>query len=158
AQMLHELGLRSGELLALKTTDFDFQGQHVVIERRHNDPEDPRDYQPVAKTSDRLLPISDELASLTTDYIVRHRRKLPRARQHAHLLVSTRDSRAGKAGDQMSRQALQKVIAALSSQMPDGSQHVHPHILRHNAATRMARFLYERGDSEARIEDALNAK
>jgi integrase len=158
AQMLHDLGLRAGELLALKATDFDFASQEVVVERRHNDPEDPRANQPVAKTDDRRLPISDDLASLVIDYIANHRKKLPRARYHAHLLVSTRNSRAGKAGEQMSRQALAKVIGALSRKMPDGSQHVHPHILRHNAASRMASYLYERGDSEAKIEDSLNAK
>lgn len=40
--MLNDLGLRAGELLAIKVTDIDFQAQEIVIERRHHDHEEPR--------------------------------------------------------------------------------------------------------------------
>lgn len=156
--LLNELGIRPGELLGLETSDFDFASQEVVIERRHNDPNDPRPNQPVAKTDDRRLPMSDGLARLVLDYITKHRRKVPRARLHSRLLISTRGSRTGKAGDPLSPQGLAKVVTALSRKMPVGSEHVHPHLQRHNAATRMARSMYARGVSEPEIEMTLNAK
>lgn len=156
--MLDELGLRAGELLATKVTDIDFQAQEIIIERRHHDPEDPRQNQPVVKTLDRRLPMSDELTSVLTEYVLKQRRQLPRALLHPMLLVSARSSRSGKTGDPLSRQALSAVTSTLSAKLPQGSQHVHPHLLRHNAATRMYRQLSGQGVSEARIAQLLEWK
>ena len=158
ARLLNDLGLRSGELLGLTISDFDFTLQTVTIARRHNDPNDPRARQPVAKTADRVIPISEELSKLTHEYIINHRRFIHRARYHQHLLVSVRNSRFGKAGDPLSAKSLAKVMSILSGRLPRNSMRVHPHILRHNAASNLARFLYDRGDTEAQIEDTLNAK
>ncbi|WP_177175875.1 site-specific integrase [Sphingopyxis sp. YR583] len=156
--MLNELGLRAGELLAIKVPDIDFQAQEIVIERRHHDHEDPRQYQPVVKTLDRRLPLSDELASRLSCYVLSDRRQFHRARHHPMLFVSTRGSRSGRAGDPISRQALTKVTSALSAKLPRGCQHVHPHIFRHNAATRFYRQLREQDIPEERIERLLEAK
>lgn len=156
--MLNELGLRAGELLAIKVTDIDFHAQEIVIERRHHDDEDPRQYQPVVKTLDRRLPLSDELTSRLHHYVLSGRRQFPRARQHPMLFVSTRGSRSGRAGEPMSRQTLATVTSALSEKLPRGSQHVHPHRLRHNAASRFYRQLREQEIPEDRIERLLEAK
>ena len=156
--MLNELGLRAGELLAIKVTDIDFQAQEIVIERRHHDPEDPRQNQPVVKTLDRRLPLSDGLTSRLNDYVLSDRRAVRRARQHPMLFVSTRGSRWGRVGDPMSRQALAKVTSNLSAKLPQTFQHVHPHLFRHNAATRFYKQLCEQNIPDARIEKLLEAK
>lgn len=156
--MLDELGIRVGELLTIKVTDIDLQAQEVVIPRRHNDPEDPRPIQPVAKTLDRRLALSDELTLIISSYILKERRTYPAARRHPFLLVSTRASRAGKAGDPLSQQAVWKMISKLSDEMPDGSKRVHPHLLRHNAVSRMYGHLLAQGASESHMEQLLSWK
>ena len=156
--LLDELGIRAGELLAVKVSEIDFQAQEIVIPRRHNDPEDPRANQPVAKTLDRRLAMSDELTLVLTSYVLEDRHQYPEARRHPFLLVSARKSRAGKVGAPLSRQAVSKLIAALSDQMPDGSKRVYPHRLRHNSATRFFRDLHQRGTPEKRIEQLLSWK
>lgn len=60
-RLLVDFGIRAGELLALKTDDFDFQKSEVVIQRRPDDPADPRVQQPLVKTCDRRLPVADGL-------------------------------------------------------------------------------------------------
>lgn len=156
--MLDELGIRAGELLSVKITDIDLQAQEVVIPRRHNDPADPRPSQPVAKTLDRRLPMSDELTLILSNYILKDRRKYPAARRHPFLLVSTRSSRAGEAGAPLSLKATWKVISTLSDGMPDGSKRIHPHLLRHNAVSRFYGHLSEQGTSEALMEYLLSWK
>ncbi len=156
--MLDELGIRAGELLAIKVTDIEFHAQEIVIPRRHNDPEDPRPVQPVAKTLDRRLGLSDELTFMLSSYILKERLKYPAARRHPFLLVSTRNSRAGKAGDPLSRQAVWKLISTLSDEMPDRSKRVHPHLLRHNAVSRLYAHLLAQGASEPVMEQLLSWK
>lgn len=156
--LLDELGIRVGELLAIKVTDIDLQAQEMVIPRRHNDPEDPRPIQPVAKTIDRRLALSDELTLIISSYILKERRTYPAARRHPFLLVSSRGSRAGKAGHPLSRQAVWKLIFTLSGEMPDGSRRVHPHLLRHNAVSRLYGHLSAQGASEPLMEQLLSWK
>jgi len=55
--LLLKLGIRAGELLALRVTDFDLQRNEVLVARRPDDEADKRRHQPTAKTCDRLLPI-----------------------------------------------------------------------------------------------------
>jgi integrase len=54
--LLYCLGLRAGELLALRVSDFDFGNNTVLVARRHDNPNDPRTHQPVVKTIDRRIP------------------------------------------------------------------------------------------------------
>ncbi len=149
--MLDELGIRAGELLSVKITDIDLQVQEIVIPRRHNDPEDSRPFQPVAKTLDRRLPLSDELTLMLSNYILKERRNYSAARRHPFLFVSTKSSRAGKAGAPLSLKAVWKVISTLSDGMPDGSKRIHPHLLRHNAVSRFYGHLSEQGVSRQRL-------
>lgn len=86
--LLSELGIRAGELLALKVQDFDLQANEVVIARRHDDPEDPRPAQPVAKTLDRRLPLSPALSKAVYEYVLHDRGKFRRAKRHDFLIVT----------------------------------------------------------------------
>lgn len=78
--MLFELGIRCGELLNIKIGDIDFQKQRLHIIRRADEKSDPRLIQPLVKTLDRVLPISGELISELTHYIIYDRKIFTRGK------------------------------------------------------------------------------
>lgn len=158
AELLNDLGLRSGELLGLWVEDIDFQAQELVVRRRINKPKERRAQEPQAKTGDRRIALDEHLVELLFKYITKHRNTLPRARRHPNLLVAFRSSRRGKAGDRLSQSALQKVIAIAASKMPPGSVAVHPHLLRHNSATKTAKGMACENVPEAKADQILSWK
>ena len=156
AMMLDELGTRVGELLTIKVTDIDLQAQEMLIPRRHNEPKCPRPIQPLAKTLDRRLALSDELTLIISSNNLKERRTYPAACRHPFLPIWTRASRAGKAGNPLPQKVVWKMISSLSDGMPDGSKRVHPHLLRHDAVSRMYRHLLAQGASEPQMEQLLS--
>ncbi|MCA8277333.1 site-specific integrase [Burkholderia sp. AU30280] len=116
-------GVRRGELLGVKVNDVNFRANEVFIARRPDDPSDPRVHQPNAKTADRLLPISDDLARRTRHYILEERRGFPEARRHAFLFVAN-------GGAPLSLRGLNKIFEVLSAKHPE-LMGVFPHLFRH---------------------------
>ena len=147
-RLLVDLGIRAGELLALKTDDFDFQKNEVVIQRRPDDPADPRAQQPLVKTCDRRLPVADGLMKLVYAYIMGPRRSFQRARRHKFLLVVHRNG--PHTGKPLSAKGLAKVFQGLRrlADLPS----LTPHVLRHTANERFSELMDEDGVSEAREE------
>jgi integrase len=88
-RLLYELGLRRGELLALRLEDFNVRECRLSIVRRPDDRRDPRRRQPVAKTEERVLELDPELAAAVSDYILRVRAENPSARRHGYVFVDT---------------------------------------------------------------------
>ncbi|SOE57669.1 Site-specific recombinase XerD [Burkholderia sp. YR290] len=117
------LGVRRGELLGVKVNDVNFRANEVFIARRADDPSDSRVHQPNAKTADRLLPISDDLARRTRHYILEERRRFPEARRHAFLFVAN-------GGAPLSLRGLNKIFEVLSAKHPE-LMGVFPHLFRH---------------------------
>ncbi|MFY4698335.1 tyrosine-type recombinase/integrase [Burkholderia glumae] len=117
------LGVRRGELLGVKVNDVNFRANEVLVARRADDPSDPRVHQPNAKTADRLLPISDDLARRTRNYILEERRRFPAARKHAFLFVAN-------GGAPLSLRGLNKVFGVLSAKHPE-LMGIFPHLFRH---------------------------
>lgn len=147
---LLNLGVRAGELLSLKVSDFDLQANTVRIDRRHGDSSDPRKNQPVVKTLDRLLPITDDLAGQLTRYVMKERHSLMPARRHPFLLVT---HKAGPfLGKPMSYKALAKLFTKLRSAAGGLLDGVSPHSLRHTANERMSEQMDAAGVSPAREE------
>ncbi|WGU38234.1 tyrosine-type recombinase/integrase [Phenylobacterium sp. NIBR 498073] len=68
--LLLQLGLRRGELLALRVEDIDLQRGQVRLIRRPDDKRDSRKRQPVLKTQGRLLDLRSDLADLVSTYIL----------------------------------------------------------------------------------------
>ncbi|MGO4307462.1 site-specific integrase [Cupriavidus sp. RAF12] len=126
--LLSELGMRAGELLALKVQDFDLQANEVIIARRHDDPEDPRPHQPVAKTLDRRLPLSPALSKAVYEYVLHDRSRLRRAKRHDFLIVTHQPG--PHEGSPMSIKGLEKVFALLRRAEPSLID-LTPHVLRH---------------------------
>ncbi len=65
-----QLGLRKGEMLKLKMSDLPRGLDRVIAIRRHpDDPRDSRRHEPNVKTSERLLPLTDDLLAATKLYL-----------------------------------------------------------------------------------------
>ena len=121
--LLH-LGIRRGEFLGIQVSDIDFQRNTVTLERRADDSSDPRLDEPNTKTYSRLLPLSDEMASLARNYILKFRSQIKGARRHNYLLV------ADGTGAPLGKAAFFEVFRELREKLPVGVK-VHPHLFRH---------------------------
>lgn len=118
------LGLRRGELLGVDIRLINFRSNEVVVARRADDKHDPRVAQPNAKTLDRVLPLNDDLAKRTQNYIINFRRKFPVAKKHPFLLVAN-------GGRPLGIRALNKIFEVLRERCPDLPDELKPHVLRH---------------------------
>jgi integrase len=118
-------GLRRGELLGLRIRLIDFRKNMAAIMRRPDDKHDPRKYQPNTKTRQRSIGISEELAYLTHQHIVKLRSKIKGAQKHDFLFV------AEDTGRPLSLAALSKVFRTLREKHPGVSETISSHILRH---------------------------
>ena len=124
--LLWATGIRRGELLALEASDFTPKpnGAKLRILRRPDNPRDRRARQPAVKTLGRDITVHDGLAALLQEYILEDRRKLPGARKHPFLFVSSAD------GAPLSLSGVNKLFRAL--QAVDGLPgDLSPHVLRH---------------------------
>lgn len=149
-RLLLDLGTRAGELLALKVSDFDFLTNTVIVARRHDDLEDPRVNQPVAKTLDRRIPLSNSLASLVRAYVMSDRHMAARARQHPFLLVV--HQHGPLLGAPLNAQGLGKMFRTLRSVAPEILAGLSPHTLRYTANDRLSARMDEDGTSIAEEE------
>jgi integrase len=148
--LLYHLGIRAGELLALRTSDFDFQQNTVLIARRHDNPDDPRTYQPVVKTADRRIPLASSLINLVSDYVLRERRKIPKSKLHDFLFI-THQSGAFK-GQPLSIKGLNKVFLTIQRAEPESLGNLTPHLLRHTANDRFSELMDKRNATPAEEE------
>jgi integrase len=121
--LLH-LGIRRGEFLGIRISDVDFQRNEVTIHRRADDAEYPKADEPNTKTYARLLPLSDEMASLARNYILKHRGQLKGARKHKYLLV------ASGTGAPLGKAAFAKIFLGIRGKLDNGAK-VHAHLFRH---------------------------
>lgn len=137
-----DLGLRRGELLGVKIPNINFQGNEVLIERRADDPEDPRINQPNTKTYDRLLALSDELTRLTHRYITGHRRANEGSRRHTFLFVAV------ATGAPLTLSSLNKVFVVLRRKCSDLPDDLSPHVFRHTWNDQFSEIMDQQGVSE----------
>jgi len=120
------LGLRRGELLGIRISDIDFRANQVLIARRADDKNDPRRNQPNTKTNDRIVPLGDDLARRTREYIFGARRAFADARKkHDFVIV------ANGRGRPLTLIALNKIFDALRRKCPELPSALGPHLLRH---------------------------
>lgn len=144
---LFSLGIRSGELLALRVSDFDFQKNEVLIARRHDDQADPRARQPVAKTCDRLLPMTEALSRKVSEYIMGDRRSFRAARRHDFLLVT--HGAGPYQGSPLSAKGLGKVFAVIKTVDSEALRDLSLHVLRHTANDQFSELMDEKQVREA---------
>ncbi len=121
-QWLYRLGIRRGELLAVRVSDMKGVSSDVTIERRPDSADDPRIRQPLVKTKGRSLPMAS-LFQPTQKYILEIRAELPEATKHPFLFVDVRIGRP------LSHSGLTKVFDDLSEAL---GFNVAAHLLRHS--------------------------
>ncbi|EOB6444779.1 tyrosine-type recombinase/integrase [Escherichia coli] len=142
--LLLNLGLRAGELLNLKIDDFDLRDNTLSVVRRHDSKEDGRSYQPLVKTGERVIPLSDELAREIFDYISNSREKMTKRKKHNFLFVAHCTGK--NAGDPLSISAYEKVISTLKRASPE-LYNLSGHRLRHSW-----NYMYSKGIEGAELE------
>lgn len=142
----YRLGLRRGELLGVKIEDVDFRKGEVLIRRRADDQDDPRQNQPNAKTRDRILPLPTDLLGLTETFIMKHRRNIPGARKNSFLFVADRTGRP------LSMSAMTKLIAELRNQHPEVSSDLTWHTFRFTWNDHFSELMDQNGVTEEREE------
>lgn len=147
--ILYQTGIRLGELLSIKISDLNFQENTLLIARRHDDVDDPRVKQPVAKTLDRLLPLSRGLSQRIHDYILRHRSLVKGANRHEFLFVTYKSG--PHCGTPLSTSAVYRIINRVTSNI-DRLSELTPHILRHTWNDRFSDKADEQGLDQAEEE------
>ena len=123
--LLLDLGVRQGELLALRVEDVDFRQGQLRLVRRPDDPLDPRVQQPVLKTRGRLLDLRVSVLSMLESYVFGVRGMTAEARRHGQLFVSTRT------GAPLSASSVVKIFHKLR-ELPGVPQRITCHVLRHD--------------------------
>lgn len=127
--LLLNCGLRAGELLNLKVNDFNPRGYTLNIFRRHDCIEDRRLNQPLVKTGEREIPLSDELAMEILDYINSYRNKYTKKKKHDFLFVT--HSSCKTTGEPLSVSAYEKIISTIKKSSPV-LKNLSGHKLRHS--------------------------
>lgn len=123
-----ELGIRGGELLNIRVSDCNFSNNTLLIARRADQVDDPRKYQPLVKTRERKLPVSDSLMAEIHSYIMVQRRAVRNANRCPYLFVTHKNGPT--VGQPLSISAYQKVWDVLRSSVAE-LQAVTGHRLRH---------------------------
>lgn len=127
--LLLNCGLRAGELLNLKVNDLNPRDYTLSIFRRHDCTEDRRLNQPLVKTGEREIPLSDELALEILDYINNYRNKYTKKKKHDFLFVA--HSSCKTVGEPLSVSAYEKIISTIKKSSPE-LKNLSGHKLRHS--------------------------
>lgn len=149
-EILGSIGLRKGELLKLRTSHVSTgHTQSLKIERRPDDPEDPRTNQPQVKTRDRTVPLDSRLARTIQEYILNDRRQIPNAKRSPFLFLS-------RSGRPLSLRGLDKIFAQIISRHSEFRGVLAPHILRHTANDRLSEVFENQSCSTAEAAEIRN--
>jgi integrase len=140
-ELLRQTGMRRGEVLGLQIRDIDHVKRQITVRRRHDDKDDPRIDQPVAKTDGHPIPISVYLTELLVKYVA-ERRAVPGATKHRYLFVTHKSGPTQ--GQPMTKSALKEVFETLADSDERLSQ-VRTHLLRHFFSSELAKLQHEQG-------------
>lgn len=124
--LLVTTGIRQGEARQLKPEDVDFAACEIRIERRHDDPDDPRTREPNAKTLDRIIPLSPAVARTLEDYMLGPGSDAAEERGSAFVFLS-HDYHTY--GTPISDRTVARIVQDLGQHL--GIEGLTPHHLRH---------------------------
>ncbi|QFY63480.1 tyrosine-type recombinase/integrase (plasmid) [Rhizobium grahamii] len=147
AQLLLAVGIRRGELLALRRRDFDRREGILKIVRRQDDPTYPKKRQSNVKTKERDLALTEDMCRVLEAYLV-ERNKIAPARKHDVLFVAQN-------GAPLSESSFTAIFGVLKTRFPLLGP-LCGHVLRHqwnedysNLADREG--MSEKDENETRI-------
>ncbi|EGI8358196.1 site-specific integrase [Salmonella enterica] len=127
--LLYYLGIRRGELLNIRVDDVNFVTNEIRIIRRADSSMDNRIYQPLVKTEERVLPLSEQLVEIINEYVINYRTNFLRARRHPYLFVTHKQG--PHQGKPLSNSGFGKVMSSVQKIAEEFSS-VHAHTFRHN--------------------------
>lgn len=144
-------GLRQGEARQLKPEDVDLVACEMRIERRHDDPDDPRLIEANTKTFDRTIPFGPAVAQILEEYLLGAGSDAAEKRGSAFIFLS-HDNRTH--GTPLSARTVQKVVTELGQHLDiDG---LTPHHLRHGWIQNLADWAITTGLEAAEFERFAN--
>jgi integrase len=152
--VLRATGFRRSELLNLMIEDCDFNNNTIKVVRRADSLNDDRNYQPVAKTLGRTMPVLPGIMESIEDYIRNYRAKVPGVNKHGYLFVTHKAGRYQ--GRPISNSGFGKFLYLLSNSVVEFNG-VHSHALRHHWNYTFSITMDEKGVSPER-EQKLRSK
>lgn len=135
-------GLRQGEARQLKPNDVDLRACEITVERRHDDPDDPRTREPNAKTYDRIVPFGPTVAAVMEDYMMGAGSDAAERRGSPFIFLS-HDRRTH--GTPISDRTVERVVGDLGRHL--GIEGLTPHHLRHGWIQNLADWAIASGIS-----------
>lgn len=149
--LLIACGLRQGEERQLKPDDVDLAACELRVERRHDDPEDPRIDEPNAKTYDRIIPFGAAVAQVLEDYMLGPGSDAAEKRGSPFIFLS-HDNRTH--GTPISARTVQRVVNELGLHLEITG--LTPHHLRHGWMQNLADWAVNAGIDAAEFERFAN--
>lgn len=144
-------GLRSGELRQLRIDDIDTNKCTVAVHRRPDDPYDPRENEPNAKTSDRIIPISYELADRLDTYFLGAGQDAAVTTGSPFAFLSAGNSSYGKP---VSQAIVDEAVRHLGAHL--NVKGLHPHALRNAWIQHLTDWAIEKGLEPAELDRFAN--
>lgn len=139
-EVLYETGIRSGELLALRIGDVDYNVGKISIVRRHDDPFDPRKRQPVAKTLERNVVISIDLARRLRTYVMDMRSKVINVKTPPFLFITHKQGQ--HQGQPISDTSFRnRILGPAISTNPELFEEITRHGFRHDHNNRISKSI-----------------
>ena len=149
-ELMIATGLRRGEVLKIRTADVSVGARATLhIERRPDDPDDPRLHEPQVKTRGRKIPLDAAVASKMSKYILDERRLLPNARRSPFLFLSRK-------GKPLTLRGLDNIFAQILLRHPEFCGHLTPHVLRHTANDLLSEVFEQSGCTNDEAKEIRN--
>ncbi|WP_177435446.1 MULTISPECIES: site-specific integrase [Pseudomonas] len=147
-RILYDLGMRIGELLGLRYSDFipasGGETAYLRIERNHDDAFDRRMSQPVAKTLGRTLPLTPQLERMISEYLAQYRADIPNVGYGDNAFILVNHKRGVNQGREIEMSTFRSALAVITERDPRLKK-VHPHLLRHHWNYRFSELAIREG-------------
>jgi integrase len=134
-RILYDTGMRLGELLSMRYTDFipasGGESAYIRIRRNHDDEFDRRMNQPVAKTLGRILKISERLEKMMFEYLGRYRAEIPNVGFKDESFIFVNHKRGENQGREIEITTFRSALAVIIKR-DKRLKGLHPHLLRHH--------------------------
>ena len=144
-------GLRNSELRQLRASDIDTNRCVVEVHRRPDDPDDPRIREPNAKTMDRIVPISSEVANRLDDYLLGFGADMAEFGNSPFAFLSDGNNSRGQP---ISSVVVSEAVEELGAHL--GVQGLHPHALRSAWIQQLVDWSVEKGIPPAELDRFAN--